>query len=61
MDDSQWADRIRNEGTAYQKSRLAQLLKKYALLDCRAIMAAESVGDKNYQAALKAAEERKKS
>ena len=60
MGDSQWADRIRNEGTAYQKSRLAQLLKKYALLDCRAIMAAESQGDKNYQAALKAAKERKK-
>ena len=60
MDDSQWADRIRNEGTAYQKNRLAQLLKNYALPDCRAIMAAESQGDKNYQAALKAAEERKK-
>ena len=61
MDDSQWADRIRNEGTPYQKNRLAQLLGKYALLDCRAIMAAESQGDKYYQAALKAAKERRKS
>ena len=60
MDDSQWAEYIRNEGTAYQKSRLAQLSKKYALLDCRAIMAAESQGDKYYQAALKAAKERKR-
>ena len=60
MDDSQWAEYIHNEGTFYQKNRLAQLLKNYALLDCRAIMAAESQGDKNYQAALKAAKENKK-
>ena len=55
-----WQAGIEENGTPYQKDRLASLSSQYPLYHCQQIMAAESVGDRAYQAALKAAKERKK-
>ena len=55
---SLWEAGIKESGTPYQKSRLASLSNRYPLYHCQQIMAAESQGDKCYQAALKAAQSR---
>ena len=55
-----WQAGIEENGTPYQKGRLASLSNRYPLYHCQQIMAAESVGDRAYQAALKAAKENKK-
>ena len=53
-----WQAGIEENGTPYQKGRLAYLSNQYPLYRCQQIMAAESVGDRAYQAALKAAQSR---
>jgi hypothetical protein len=59
MNDAQWKDWIRSDGTRYQQKQLAELIKWYPLSQCREIMKAEAIGDKAYQAARKAATKRR--
>ena len=53
MNDEQWQQWIYSDGTVWQQKRLRELTPRYPLSQCRKIMAAESVGDKAYQRALK--------
>ena len=58
---SEWRRRIDDDAPVFAKSEYRRLAAKgFRDADIKAVMDAQSKGDKYYQAALKAAEERKK-